>query len=249
MRLFLHQVRAEQLIFWRSREAAVFIFVFPIMLFLLLGSVYEGETDDGIPVSEALLVGLLGYGAANTGFAGLAISLVVRREGGLLKRLRGTPLPPALYGLSVLASTLLNFLLQAVVLFALGGLLFDTSLPERPASLLAAIVVGALSFAGLGVAGAALIRSDEGASAVVNVIVLPMAFLSGAFGPTRELPGFLDAIGEVLPLKHLLEVFDAVYLEHEHVLSRPGALAIVVAWGLAGVAVAWRRFGWEPRER
>ncbi len=249
MRLFLHQVRAEQLIFWRSREAAVFIFVLPIMLFLLLGSVYEGETDDGIPVSEALLVGLLGYGAANTGFAGLAISLVVRREGGLLKRLRGTPLPPALYGLSVLASTLLNFLLQAVVLFALGGLLFDTSLPERPASLLAAIVVGALSFAGLGVAGAALIRSDEGASAVVNVIVLPMAFLSGAFGPTRELPGFLDAVGEVLPLKHLLEVFDAVYLEHEHVLSRPGALAIVVAWGLAGVAVAWRRFGWEPRER
>ncbi len=249
MRLFLHQLRAEQLIFWRSREAAVFIFVFPIMLFLLLGSVYEGETDEGIPVSQALLVGLLGYGAANTGFAGVAISLVVRREGGLLKRLRGTPLPPAVYGLSVLASTLLNFLLQAVALFALGGLLFDTSLPERPFSLLVAIVVGALSFAGLGVAAASLIRSDEGASAVVNVIVLPMAFLSGAFGPTRELPGFLDAIGQVLPLKHLLEVFDAVYLDHEHVLSRPGALAVVVGWGLAGVAIAWRRFGWEPRER
>jgi ABC-2 type transport system permease protein len=249
MTLFLHQLRTEQLIFWRSREAAVFIFVFPIMLFLLLGSVYDGETDDGIPVSEALLVGLLGYGAANTGFAGLAISLVVRREDGLLKRLRGTPLPPAMYGVAVLASTLVNFVLQAVVLFALGGLLFDTSLPDRPLSLLAAIVIGALSFAGLGVAAAALIRSDEGASAVVNVIVLPMAFLSGAFGPTRDLPGFLDAIGDVLPLKHLLTVFDGVYLDNEHVLASPGALAIVVGWGIAGVALASRRFGWEPRGR
>jgi ABC-2 type transport system permease protein len=247
--LFLHQFRTEQLVFWRSREAAVFIFIFPIMLFLLLGSVYEGRTDEGWAHSDVLLVGLIGYGAANTAFAGLAITLVIRREDGLLKRLRGTPLPAVVYGLAVLASTLSVFLVQVLVLLGIGKLLFGAHLPERPLSLLVAVLLGALAFAGLGVAGAALIHSSEGASAVVNVIVLPMAFLSGSFGPTRSLPQALDILGDVLPLKHLLEVVGGIYLENEHAFAHPGSLAVVAAWGLAGIAVAVRRFGWEPRER
>ena len=249
MTLFLHQFRTEQLVFWRSREAAVFIFIFPIMLFLLLGSVYDGRTDEGWALSDVLLVGLIGYGAANTAFAGLAITLVIRREDGLLKRLRGTPLPAPVYGLAVLASTLAVFLAQVIVLLAIGKLLFGAHLPDRPVSLLVAVLIGALAFAGMGVAGAALIRSSEGASAVVNVIVLPMAFLSGSFGPTRSLPQALDTLGDVLPLKHLLEVVGGIYLENEHAFAHPGSLAVVAAWGLVGIAVAVRRFGWEPRER
>ena len=249
MRLFAHQLRSEQLVFWRSREAAVFIFIFPIMLFLLLGSVYEGRTDEGWELSDVLLVGLIGYGAANTAFAGLAITLVIRREDGLLKRLRGTPLPAPIYGLAVLASTLTIFFAQVLVLIGIGMILFGAHFPERPFSLLLAVVFGALSFAGMGVAAAALIRSSEGASAVVNVIVLPMAFLSGAFGPTRSLPQALEALGDVLPLKHLLDVVGGIYLENESFFARPGSLAVVAAWGLAGMAVAARRFGWEPRER
>ncbi|MDF2749204.1 MAG: transporter [Gaiellaceae bacterium] len=249
MTLFLHQVRAEQLVFWRSRQAAIFIFVFPIMLFLLLGSVYEGRTDEGWALSDVLLVGLIGYGAANTAFAGLAITLVIRREDGLLKRLRGTPLPAPVYGLAVLASTLAIFLVQVLVLIGIGEALFGAHFPERPLSLLLAVVFGAVAFAGLGVGAAALIHSAEGASAVVNVIVLPMAFLSGAFGPTRSLPQALETLGEVLPLKHLLDVLQGIYLENEHALAHPGSLAVVAAWGLLGVAVGVRRFGWEPRER
>ena len=249
MTLFLHQLRSEQLVFWRSREAAVFIFIYPIMLFLLLGSVYEGRTDEGWELSDALLVGLIGYGAANTAFAGLAITLVIRREDGLLKRLRGTPLPAPIYGLAVLASTLTIFLAQVLVLIGIGMALFGAHFPERPLSLLLAVVYGALAFAGMGVAAAALIRSSEGASAVVNVIVLPMAFLSGSFGPTRSLPQALETLGDVLPLKHLLEVIEGIYLENESFFAHPGSLAVVAAWGLAGMAVAARRFGWEPRER
>ncbi len=88
MRLFLHQLRAEQLVFWRNREAAVFVFVFPPMLYLLLGAVYDGEIE-GLPAADVLLAGLIGYGCANTAFGGLAITLVIRRENGVLKRLRG----------------------------------------------------------------------------------------------------------------------------------------------------------------
>jgi ABC-2 type transport system permease protein len=244
----VRQLRYEQLMFWRSREAAIFVFLLPVLLFLLLGAVYSGDIR-GDPAAEYLLVGMLGYGVANTALGGLAIFLVLRRETGILKRIRSTPLPGAAYLTSVLASTLVVFALQTVVLVLVGRLLYGASLPARPGSLVVALVFGAVAFAGLGVGAAALIRSGEGASPIVNIIVLPMAFLSGAFGPEEDYPAFLEAIGDVLPLKHLLDLVGAIYLDDEPFWSQPEAIAIVAAWGLAGVAVAMRRFGWEPRGR
>jgi ABC-2 type transport system permease protein len=246
--LLLHQLRFEQLTFWRSREAAIFIFVFPLLLYALLGSVYGGEIE-GQPAQDVLLAGLFGYGAANTAFAGLAIILVGRRESGILKRVRATPLPAATYLAAVLVSTLLVFALQSAGLVALGTFAFDASPPENALGFAGAIVLGAVAFAGLGVGAAALIRSADGVSAVVNVVVLPMAFLSGSFGPTDEYPAFLQAIADVLPLTYFLDVTYGVYLGGESLFADPKALVIVLAWGAAGLAVALRKFSWMPRER
>jgi ABC-2 type transport system permease protein len=245
---FVHQLRAEQLVFWRSREAAIFIFIFPPMLFLLLGSVYDG-TIDGHPAADVLLVGMLGYGAANTAFAGLAISLVIRRESGILKRLRSTPLPQWTYLSAVLASILVVFALQVVTIVALGLLLFDAGLPTEWLSLGLAVVLGVAAFAGIGLGAASLIRSTEGASAVVNVVLLPMAFLSGSFGPTDDYPDVLRAIGDVLPLKHYVDLVSAIYLDGEQFWDHGRSVAVVAAWGLTGLAVAARRFRWEPVAR
>ena len=96
---------------------------------------------------------------------------------------------------------------------------------------------------------ASLIRSAEGVSAVVNVIVLPMAFLSGSFGPTDEFPAILQAVADVLPLTYFIDIVNGVYLDGESLFADPTALAIVAAWGAAGVAIALRRFSWMPRER
>ena len=112
-----------------------------------------------------------------------------------------------------------------------------------------AVLVGVACFAGMGFGIASLIRSAEGASAVVNLIVLPMAFLSGSFGPTRQYPEVLQWIADVLPLTYLIGLMKDVYLRDGSFFGHPKEVAIVLAWGLAGVVVAWRRFGWEPRER
>ena len=245
MRTFAHQLRYEQLIFWRSRESAVFVFIFPVLLFLLLGSVYSGRIY-GVPAPEALLAGMIGYGCANTGFAGLAITLVIRREQAILKRLRATPLPLRVYVAASLGSTLIVFALQTVVLFLIGGLLYGTPAPSRVLSLILLVIFGAISFAALGVGAAALIRSAEGASAVVNVILLPMAFLTGSFGPTRHYPQFLRAIGDVLPLRYFIQLVNAVYLRGHAFWTKPGAIAVLGAWGIVGLLVAARRFRWEP---
>ena len=246
-RLFVHQLRSEQLVFWRSREAAFFIFLFPLLLFVLLGSVYSGKIY-GVPAPEALLAGLVGYGCANTAFAGLAIQLVIRRENGILKRLRSTPLPPTTYVGSLLISTLIVFVLQTVALFLIGRAFYGTPFPSDVGSFVAAVVIGAAVFAALGTATAAVIRSAEGSSAVVNFILLPMAFLTGSFGPTRHYPAFLRAIGDVLPLKYFIKLVNSVYLHGHGFWTQPGALAVLAAWGIAGLVFTAFKFRWEPRE-
>lgn len=247
MRLYAHQLKWEQLTFWRSRESAVFVFLFPLLLFALLTAVYTGHIY-GHPASWALLAGMLGYGAANTAFAGLALIVVARRELGILKRIRATPLPPPTYLIAVLTSILIVFALQAASLFVLGRLLKSTPWPHHLLSLVLALALGAGAFAGLGLALTGFIRSLEGSSAVVNVLVLPMAFLSGSFGPTRHYPKALRVLGDVLPLKYLLDAVNGIYLHGQELWDKPAAVAVLAGWGLFGIVVAIRRFRWEPRE-
>jgi ABC-2 type transport system permease protein len=246
--LFLHQLRSEQLVFWRSREAAIFIFIFPIMLFLLLGSVYDGTTDEGWELSDALLVGLIGYGAANTAFAGLAITLVIRRESGVLKRVRGTPLPTGMYLAAVMGSTLVVIALEAVAQLLVGRFLLGASWPEAPGSLLVVLLLGAVVFAALGLAITGAVRSAEGSSAIVNAIYLPLAFVSGVFFSVDSLPGFLRGIAEVSPLTYLLRLVRAAFVDGTGLAAAPADAAALTVWGVVGLVVAVRVFRWEPRE-
>ncbi len=247
MRILLHEVRYQQLVFWRTKEAAFFIFIFPLLLFVLLGSIYSG-TIYGVPAPQALLAGLIGYGCANTAFAGLAIQLVVRRELGILKRQRATPLPAQTYVAATLVSTLTVFTMQTIALFVIGRLFYGTPFPSAVGSLVIAVVLGAVAFAALGVATASFIRSMDGSSAVVNFVLLPMAFLTGSFGPTRHYPSFLRAVGDVLPLKYFIEIMNAVYLRGHAIWSKPAAIGVLAAWGATGLVVAALKFRWEPRE-
>jgi ABC-2 type transport system permease protein len=248
VRLFMHELRAQQRLFWRNREAAFFSFLFPIILLVLLGSVYGDEPIEGVDAATYLLVGLLGYGVAATAFASLAVTLVVRREAGLLKRVRGTPLSPATYLAAVIASMVIVIALQVVAQLLIGRYLLGADWPSAPTSFAVAILFGAAAFAALGIAIAGLVRSAEGSSAVVNAIYLPMAFISGAFFSTREMPAFLEAISEVLPLTYLLRVIRATFISGDALSASGGPLVAVGLWGLAGLVLALRMFRWEPRE-
>lgn len=246
MRLYLHELRAQQLLFWRNREAAFFSFLFPILLLVLIGSVYGDEPIEGVNAPTYLLIGLLGYGVAANAFASLAITLVIRREAGLLKRVRGTPLGSGTYLAAVIGSTVAVIALQVMTQLLLGVYVLDADWPDRPAYFVFAVLLGAASFAALGIAVTTIVRTAEGSSAVVNAIFLPMAFISGVFFSTAEMPAFLEAISEVLPLTYFLDLIHAAFVPGED--FAPSAVAAVVVWGLFGLVVAVRGFRWEPRE-
>ena len=140
MSLFLHELRTQQRLFWRNREAAFFTFFLPIIFFLIFGSIYGDDIikKEHVRAKDFLEAGMVGYGVASTAFAGLAITMVIRRESGVLKRIRATPLPPATYLGAVLASTFVVFLVEVVLIVAIGRLLFHIPVPQGPLSLLGA---------------------------------------------------------------------------------------------------------------
>jgi ABC-2 type transport system permease protein len=247
VRLFLHQLRAEQKLFWRSSELAFFTFLLPIIFLFLLGYAYGDDEIAGVRGYNFLLAGMLGYGVAATS-SGLAIILVIRREAGTLKRLRATPLPPATYIAAALGSIILVFLIEATILVALARVLFDVPVPDRLASLALALLFGAAAFAAIGVALTTVVRSAEGASAVINAIFLPMTFISGSFFATDSFPRVLRVVAEILPLKHFIVLVRDIVLTGEEIWSFPRQLAVVAAWSIGCTIVAARKFRWEPRE-
>lgn len=250
MRLFLHELRTEQLLYWRNREAAFFTFFLPVIFFLVFGSIYGDSqiTKEHLRAAPFLEAGMIGYGAASTTFAGLAITLVIRRESGVLKRIRATPLPPATYIGAVLASAFITFLIEAALLVALGRILFSVAVPTRALSLLVALAIGAAAFAALGLGLSGVVRTAEGSSAVVNAVYLPMAIISGTFFTPKEYPGFLRAIADVLPLTYFTKLIRDVMVRHHHLWSETGSVAIVLVWGVIGLVAAIRGFRWQPRE-
>jgi ABC-2 type transport system permease protein len=248
MKLFLHELRYQMRLYWRSRELAFFTFLLPMILFLLLGFAYGDEEVQGVEGSDYLLTGTLGYGVVATAFAGLAILLVIRREDGILKRIRSTPLSAPTYITALLTTTLLAFLVQAVCIVALGMVVFGASFPEELFSLVLALILGAASFAALAVGLTGLVRRAEGASAVVNAIYFPMLFLSGAFFERDSFPGFLQAVADVLPLTFFIDLVFAVMLEGQQIWDRVEDVAMLAAWGAVGAFFAIRRFRWVPAE-
>jgi ABC-2 type transport system permease protein len=248
VRVFGRELANQQRLFWRSREAAFFTFLLPIILLLLLGSAYGDEEVDGVQASTYLVAGLLGYGIVATAFAGLAITIVVRRESGVLKRVRGTPLPSSVYLAAVIASTFVVIALETVAQLLVGRYLLDADWPAAPFSFVVAVVLGVASFAALGLAITGVVRNAEGSSAVVNAIYLPMAFISGAFFSREALPGFVQAIAEVLPLTYLLDLLREVFVDGDGLAAEAGSVAVIAIWGALGFVLALRMFKWEPRE-
>jgi len=249
VRLLAHEFRTEQLLFWRNREAAFFTFFLPVIFMLIFGSVYGNSVikKEGIRGAAFLEAGMIGYGVAATCFAGLAITMVVRRESGVLKRIRATPLPAVAYILAVLASTFVVFLIEAALIVAIGKVLFSVPVPDELPELLVVLLLGAAAFAAMGLGLTGLVRSAEGSSAVINAVYLPMAIISGTFFSTRAYPALLDGIATILPLTHYTELVRDVAVRNEHIWSHADDVAVVLAWGVVGLVAALRTFRWQPR--
>jgi ABC-2 type transport system permease protein len=250
--LLLRQVRHQNKLFLRNPFSAFFSLAFPLMFLLLLGSLNAGQTLEergGIAYAQFLTPGLLAFAVVSTCYTGLVTGVAMNRDMGILKRVRGTPLPASLYVAARILSSVWFSLVSAVLMVAVGVALFGVQVVWRmlPAAV-ATLLLGAACFCALGMAVAALVPNGEAAPAVANFTILPVVFISDLFFPMDAAPAWLQALGSVFPVKHF-----ALALEETFNPLVAGAgwrwdhLAVLAAWGLGGLLVAVRRFRWEPR--
>ena len=235
------QFRLERKLFWRNPSAAFFGFVLPLALLLLIATVFADEPDE----LDVLVPGIAGMAVMTTTFTALAFNLTFLREQGILKRMRGTPIPAPAYFAGFLGNAVANAFVQVGLVVLAGHLLYDVSWPKDWLELVVFTVVGVVSFGALGIALSHAIPNFDSAPALVNAIFIPAILISGVFYSSDLLPGGIAAIAEALPLKHVIDgMSDAIVtgrgLEHEL-----GALAVVAAWGAAGLVLAIRGFRWQ----
>ena len=181
-------------------------------------------------------------------FTNLANTVPVRRDEGVLKRWRGSPLPAWSFLGGMIGSAIVLAAAGVVVMMTLGAVAYDLQidLDKLPAAIVT-FLVGVLSFAAMGMAVAGLCPSASAASAVANAIILPMAFISDIFIAIEDPPPWLDTLGDILPLKPFAQSFqDAFNPSVPAPAFQWGKLALVAAWGVAGLLVALRWFKWEP---
>jgi ABC-2 type transport system permease protein len=246
LRLLLRQARYENRAFWRNPESAFFTFAFPLVFMVIINLVFATSGIGHVRAVDFYTPAIITFAIVNAGFTTLAMTVAIARDEGLLKRVRGTPMPTTTYlGARVLHSILLALLLAAIValfgFMAFGVELRLGALPE----LLLVLVLGAASFAALGLAAAGLIPSSQSAPAVVNAIVLPLLFISNVFIYIED--GILRTISELFPVRHLADALQSIYHPAWAGPLDPVDLLWVAGWGIAGLVVARRTFTWEPR--
>jgi ABC-2 type transport system permease protein len=243
MRAVWRQYRLERRMFWRNPTAAFFGFLLPLLLLAMFGAVFSGKQAD----LNVIVPGIAGMSVMSSTFVALAYNLTFLRERGILKRLRGTPLPSSAYLAGIASNAVTNTVLQVGVVLVAGRLFFGIPWPGDWLALLVFIAAGVICFASLGVALAHAIPNSESAPAYVNAVFLPMIMLAGVFYDDEDAPVVLRDIAEVMPLKHLIDGLSGAIVHGEGVADHVGALVALALWAAVGIVLAIRGFSWEAR--
>lgn len=251
--LLLGQIRYQMLVFWRTPVALFFTLALPLFILLLMNALFGGETvtiEGGEwPVSQFYTGGLAAFTAVSATYTNLANIVPIRREQGILKRWRSTPLPTSLYISGFVGSALVIAFVGAVFMITIGLAFYDLQVEadKLPGALLT-FVVGVCSFAALGMAIAALVPTASSAAAVANATILPLAFISNVFIVTGDdAPGWMTTVGNLFPLRPFVE---SIQDSFNPFVPAPAIdwsrLGFVALWGVVGAVVAVKRFTWEP---
>ena len=192
-----------------------------------------------------LVPAIAGMSVMSTTFTALAYNIVFLRERGVLKRIRGTPLPTISYFGGVAANAVTNTALQIAIITVAGKLFFGIGWPLDWVELVVFVVAGVICFAALGVAFAHVIPNFESTAAYVNAVFLPVVFVSFYVFDSKSAPAFVRNIAEALPLKPLIDGLSAAMVTGKGLSDNLSALAVIALWGVFGVYFAVRGFSWE----
>ena len=249
----LRQVEFEQKSFWRNPAAAFFAFLFPIIFLVVFATLFKGSKAQvgAVTVSydDYYIPALVAFGVMGACFTNISINISLRRDTGILKRMRGTPLPPWAFIAGVVGSSIIVSIVLTVLTTVFGIVVYGIHTPDHILAAAVTVAVGGLVFCALGLAMTIAIPNADAAPAIVNGVFLPIVFISGTFFPVPD-TSVLAKIAEVFPVRHFINaMFTAFDPARQSSSGFNGTdLLIMAAWGAAAVVIAASRFRWEPRK-
>jgi ABC-2 type transport system permease protein len=246
------QLVLEQKRFWRNPTSAIFTALFPVMflvIFTALNSNTRIKDLGGIRYAQYYVPSIIAFGIFSACFVNLAAATTFRRETGLFKRVRATPLPPSVFLGALIINTVLIGALLSVVVTVMGVVFYGVHFyVARLLALIVTFVVASASCCALGLAIGTFMPNADAAGAVVNFIYFPIVFISGTFFPVNQ-KSVLAHVASVFPVRHvILAVFAGFDPLRSDAGFEWGHLAVIAAWGVAALVVAIRRFRWEPAQ-
>ncbi len=250
--LLMRSVRAENRLFARSPEGAFFTIGLPLAMLVLFVALFGndpiGTSYGEIATAQFYAAGLGVFAAASATYTNISINLTMRRDDGILKRVRGTPIPPWVFLSGVILSAVLIAAFATTLMVVVGMVFYDVEveLAQLP-PMIVAFLAGTVCFSTLGVALASIAKSRASAPAIANATILPLGFMSNVFVPLEDPPQWLTVVGDIFPLKPFAVAFtEAMSPFSEAPAFEWDRLGVLVIWTVVGAVVAWRRFRWEP---
>ncbi|MFE0104291.1 ABC transporter permease [Streptomyces sp. NPDC059009] len=244
--------------FFRERGQVVFTFAFPIVFLFLFASIFSDDVEGaGVTASQLYVAALIAAGIMSTSFQSLGISIALERDQKVLRRLRGTPMPPTAYFLGKVWLVLVTGVLETTILLAVGTTVYDVNLPGSASKWLTfgwIFVLGLTACTLLGIAISSVPKSASSASSVVVLPFLVLQFISGVYIPINTIPDWMLNIGALFPLKWMCQGLRGVFLpESAAVLEQTGSweygrVALVLgAWCVGGLVLCLLTFRWKNR--
>ena len=252
VRLLVRQIMWEQKMFWRNPAAAVFTFVFPIIFLVIFSAINSddlvGPDEVRVKFTQYYVPAIVVFGIISACYTSVAFTLSIRRTQGILKRKRGTPLQAPTYLGGMVGSALVVAVLLSVVTIVIGAGAYDFTFPDAATRLpkfALLVVVMAFCFTSLGSLVSTFVPNEDAAPAMINVVLFPLVFISGTFGPLDD-DSTLTKIAQFFPVWHSIQATTNLLNPLKSGGLDWGYLLVLAAWGVAGALLTWKRFRWDP---
>jgi imidazolonepropionase-like amidohydrolase/ABC-type multidrug transport system permease subunit len=247
MKPYIAQIRSNLRLMGRDRTVLFFSYLFPMIFFFVFAQSFKAAESPAAmaqTISMVLIIGVLG-----SGFFGAGMRAVQDRETNVLRRFKVAPITAAPIIVASLVSGLVAFIPSVLLFFFFGRTIYHTPLPANLLSILVFVSIGAIAFRAMGMIIAAVVNSAQEAAILVQILYLPMLFLSGATFPLSFMPLWLQTIAQFLPATHLYQGLQSLMIAGQGLTANLfPMLALIVTLAVA-LIVGTKLFRWEKEEK
>ena len=239
----------------RNPRAMVFTFAFPLVLVVLFNGLNgnaqvsaPGEAHGTVPFAQFYTPSIGIFSLTTACYTAVILGLATAKESGLLKRVRGTPLPMGIYIGSWLMGAMATGFVGVLLLFAVSIPAFGVKIyPEMLPAAFVTLLLGAACLAAVGTTVSTLVKTADQAMPVAQLTFLPVSFISGIWFPLDGAPDWLIHVAHFFPLYHIVNSFGSCFVPGSSGSGFNGSdLSALAIWTAVGLFVAVRRFRWEP---